>query len=98
MTKHTYTGILCDFSLNQMKQNNSYKHYVLGMLSAKDWWFSMNVAYSCITNKSFIEWENKFSLLNKENNSIINKKLEDFINVFRNGTRKNTVYFYLQVK
>ena len=47
------------------------------------------------------EWEKEFSLLNKENDGIINKKLEDFINVFRNCTRGGpegeVAHFYLRV-
>ena len=53
---HTYTGILGDFSLEQMKQNPKYEQYVLDMLSKKDWWFSMNIQYSCISYQSFIEF------------------------------------------
>ena len=44
------------------------------------------------------KWEEKFLLLNKENDSIINKKLEDFIDVFGNGETKSNAYFYLQVE
>ena len=43
------------------------------------------------------EWEKEFSLLNKKNNRAVNKKLEDFINVFRNNKNRDIVQFYLRV-